>query len=148
MSEVVTSTPKRSLLAKVLAILNLTDEGRIDNFFSKQTDVLVREKRDLNTNKSTLINQRDQKLEDLNEQLEDAQNDVDSAYAAVKPENVATNDAAKKFAVEYWDNIESAEEKVANIQKQIKSLTESYAEQISDLDAQLVERDRRIARLS
>ena len=132
----------------VLAKLNITERGKIENFFMKQRNELSKEIRDLNKNRKTLTDDYADALEDFNEQLVDAKVEVDEAYSSVTVENVSSNGSAKSFADKYWDNIEICEQKVEGIKEATQVATDNFNINLAEIDAQIVERERRLFRIS
>ncbi|HEY8362838.1 MAG TPA: hypothetical protein VIK77_08140 [Tissierellaceae bacterium] len=135
------------IVAKILSLLNITEEGRIDKFFGKQRSLLTKDIKNLNKNLDTLKNQEVDDLEELNEQLEDAEVRVEEAYTSVAIKDIATNEAASKFAIVYWENIEKAESEVSRIKEQIEKTKERYAERRKDIQEQIAERERRLSKI-
>ena len=142
-----TSTVK-NIVDVILAKLNITERGKIENFFMKQRSELNKEIRDLTKNKKTLIDDHQDAVEDLNEKLADAQVEVEEAYSAVTVEDISSNEKAKAFANNYWDNIEVAEQRVESIKDQILDAEEDFNNEIEEIDAQIDERQRRLNKIS
>lgn len=139
---------KLSIVKRVLAALNLTEEGKVENFFVKQISVLTKDIKNLGKNIDTVKDQKAEALEELAEKLEDAKVRVEEAYAGVTVENVASNETATRFAETYWRTVSKAEEEVVAIEASIKRTTESYDEQLKGLDAQVAKRQARLDILS
>lgn len=139
---------KLNIVAKVLALLNITEEGRIENFFMKQRKSLEKDIKNLNKNLDTTRDQLQDELEELNDKLEDANQRVEEAYTSVKIEDIDTNEKASHFADVYWDRIERAEKEVSRIEKQIEALTKSKNEDIESIEKEIAERQRRLEMIS
>lgn len=135
------------IVARILSLLNITEEGRINKFFGKQRSLLAKDIKNLNKNLDTLKGQELEDLEELNEQLEDAEVRVEEAYTSVAIKDIATNEAASKFAIVYWENIEKAESEVSRIKEQIEKTKERYAERRKDIQEQIAERERRLSKI-
>lgn len=132
----------------VLAKLNITERGKIENFFMKQRSELNKEIRDLTKNKKTLIDDHQDELEDLDEKLADALVEINEAYSAVTIENISSNEKAKAFSDTYWANIEEAEQRVESIKDLITDSKEDFQDEIEEIDAQIDERQRRLNKIS
>jgi len=139
---------QKTLLQKIKAFLNITDEGRIEHFLQKQTKSLTREISAANKNIESENFNYNNELEQLNEQLEDAQIEVQSAYMSVTPDDVKTNADQDSFSHTYWSKIEAAERAVKNIEKQIAKLTESHEETLKGFNTHIEECQRRINMIS
>lgn len=138
----------KNIVDVILAKLNITERGKIENFFMKQRSELNKEIRDLTKNKKTLIDDHQDAVEDLNEKLADAQVEVEEAYSTVTVEDISSNEKAKAFANNYWDNIEVAEQRVEGIKDQILDAEEDFNDEIKEIDAQIDERQRRLNKIS
>jgi peptidoglycan hydrolase CwlO-like protein len=137
-----------SITERVLAFLKLTDDARINAFYLKQQAQLNKDIKNLNKNLSTLKEQYDETIEDINEKLEDAKIRVEEAYEGVKPEDVATNEKASSFADVYWNTIEEAEGVVTDLEHELQSALEDYEDDKKEIEEQIAERQKRLAKLS
>lgn len=142
------ATTKKTLLQKITAFLNITDEGKINHFLQKQVKSLNREITAAKKNIETLQFNYNNRIELLNEQLEDARNEVDTAYMSITLDDIKTNADQDQFALRYWDSIEIAERKVKNIEDSIKDLQESHDKEIENLQKHIDEANRRISIIS
>lgn len=139
---------KLKIVAKVLALLNITEEGKIENFFMKQRKSLEKDIKNLNKNLDTLKDQHQDAIEDLNEKLEDARVRVTEAYTSVKVEDIDTNEKANQFADLYWNRIEIAENEVKRLEKQIEDSEKAQQELIESIQKEITERQRRLDMIS
>ena len=139
---------KLKIVAKVLALLNITEEGKIENFFMKQRKSLEKDIKNLNKNLDTLKDQHQDAIEDLNEKLEDARVRVTEAYTSVKVEDIDTNEKANQFADSYWNRIEIAENEVKRLKEQIENSEKAQQELIESIQKEIVERQRRLDMIS
>lgn len=135
---------KRNIVTKVLAFLNLTNEGRIANFYDKVESVLKKEIKTLRKNIEVYKDQLSDSLEELNEKIEDAQVRVAEAYQNVKPEDVQTNEAQNNYIDTFWYNIERAEEELADLNSRKEKLEKNTQEMIETAEKQIAERERRL----
>jgi DNA repair exonuclease SbcCD ATPase subunit len=137
-----------TITERVLAFLNITDAGKINNFYLKQQSQLNKDIKNLNKNLDTLNDQYDERVEELEEKLDDARIRVEEAYQGVTPEDVATNEKAASFADKYWDAIERAEEVVADLEISLQIANEKHTASIDSVNKQIAERQRRLSRLA
>jgi uncharacterized protein YukE len=137
-----------TITERVLAFLNITDAGKINNFYLKQQSQLNKDIKNLNKNLDTISDNHEEALEDLQEKLDDAKIRVEEAYQGVTPEDVATNEKAASFADKYWYTVEQAEYVVASIEQQIEKTKELYTDTIESVQKQIAERQRRLAKLA
>jgi len=137
-----------TITERVLAFLKLTDDARINAFYLKQQAQLNKDIKNLNKNLSTLKDQYDETVEDINEKLQDAKVRVEETYEGVKPENVATNEKASQFAHTYWFNVEIAEQAVSELESELEDAIEAYEDDKKEIEEEIVERQRRLAKLA
>lgn len=137
-----------TIVQKILALLNITEEGKIENFFMKQKKALDRDIKNLTKNLDTIKDQHQDELEQLNEKLEDAKTRVEEAYTSVKVEDIDTNEKASNFSEHYWDRIENAEYVVKSIEKEIESITKQKEKTIESIQLEIAERERRLKMIS
>ncbi len=142
-----TKTTATGIVAKVLAWLNITEEGKIVNFFERLRNDLIKEIKKLKRNLEVTKDEYNDKLEVLQEQKQDAEARVDEAYMNVTVENINTNEKASSFVNDYWNNIERAESALDDINSRIKE-TEKYKEDtIKSIQEQIAERERRLNKI-
>lgn len=139
---------KTGIVAKILALLNLGEEGKIENFFEKQRKALQKDIKNLGKNLDTYEDQKAEALEELNEKLEDAKVKVEEAYTSVTVENVSTNERANSFQDYYWDAVTRAENVVARLEAEIKAETEKYDKLIASVKDQTAKKQARLDKIS
>jgi predicted acylesterase/phospholipase RssA len=143
-----TTVKPTGIVAKIMAFLNLGDAGKLQSFFDRE---IKKKKREIEAYQKSIENEKYNskgRLETLAEQEEDAAKEVDDAYFSVKPDDVKTNAEQEAFASTYWDKIERAETKLADIQDDIEQEKESTADKIEYFEEQIKERQARIAKLT
>ena len=140
------STPA-GIVAKIMAVLKLGEEGKIGSFFSKLESDFSREIKAIKHNLAGLEFEHEQQLEKLNEQLEDAQKAVEDAWMNVTADNVATNAAQESFKQYYLLEIALAENRVKDVEREIKDAKGEYKERVEDLNDQISKYEARLARI-
>ncbi len=141
------STPA-GIVAKIMAALKLGEEGKIGSFFNKLESDFNREIKAIKHNISGLEFEHEQRLEKLNEQLEDAEKAVEDAWMNVTADKVGTNAAQDSFKHYYLAAITMAEAKVEQIKTNIKDAKGEYKERIEDLNNQIAKYEARLARIT
>lgn len=111
---------KKSVIQRIKDKLGLTDDGKIEIFFTKQIKNLERTITTLNKNLENFKFNHEQTMETLREKLEDAQDALDAAYEDVSVEDISSNANAEAFAKLYWSRVDAAEQKVQNIEKEME----------------------------
>lgn len=139
---------KLNIVQKVLAILNLSEEGKVENFFMKQRKFLEKNIKNLNKNLETITDKYQESFAEASEKLEDAKERLDEAYTSVKVENVSNHETANQFAETYWETITKAEKNVAELEKIQANLTELFERDASEIKEQLVKYQIRLDRIS
>ncbi len=142
-----TKTTATGIVAKVLAWLNITEEGKIVNFFERLRNDLIKEIKKLKRNLEVTKDEYNDKLEVLQEQKQDAEARVDEAYMNVTVENINTNEKASSFVNDYWNNIERAESALDDINSRIKETEEYKEDTIKSIQEQIAERERRLNKI-
>jgi prefoldin subunit 5 len=140
------STPA-GIVAKIMAALKLGEEGKIGSFFNKLESDFNREIKAIKHNISGLEFEHEQRIEKLNEELEDAEKAVEDAWMNVTADRVATNAAQDSFKNDYLSAITMAEKRVSNIKNDIKDAKGEYKEKLEDLNDQISKYEARLARI-
>lgn len=138
----------RKITKKVLAKLNLTEEGRIDNFFEKIEKMYKRDIKNLNKNLDTIQDVHNDKIEELEEKLADANERLEEAYTSVTIEDIDTNEKQNNFIEIYEGRIEKAMAEVRSIENQIKAENESFEAKVKDYEEQIAERQARLSKIA
>ena len=133
-----------ALAQKVLNLLNIGEDAKINNFFSKEVKKAEKAIRDLKRNLTTLENQYNDSIDDVNEKLVDAKEAVEDAKIAVTLNDVKTNDAADSFAGNYWRNVDSKLAEVKRLEKKSESLADSLKKSVEDVQEQIDKYQSRI----
>jgi hypothetical protein len=111
---------KTSLVQKVLSIIGMDDKGKVESFFKREIGKLQKSITIYTRNLENAKFNSENVLNDLREQLEDAQTALEAVYTSVKIEDIATNALADAFSEKYWNAVDVAESKVQNIEKAIE----------------------------
>jgi len=144
----VAETAKLGIVAKIMKVLKLDEEGKIGKFFAKEVKKCETAIRDLKNNLTATANIFASDMEKLNDRLEDAKDNVEAAYQAVTIDNVANNETMERFAESYWAKVNSAEDKVARIQKEIEDANKANEAAVKEIETQIAKYETRIARIS
>lgn len=116
------SANKIGMIASIMALFNLKDEGKLVSFFQKVRKDLEREIAAHKHNwTSTEFTQR-QKISDLEDELADAKEALENAYLEVPKEQIASKQAQTDYVEPYLENISAHQ---ANVQKLSDKLKEA-----------------------
>lgn len=134
------STTKKSLADRIKAAFGLDDAGRVDTFLAKQVKLLNKAIDTATKNLNKYVSEQQEEIVLLQEQLEDANQNLLDCYEGVKAEDIKTNEKANEFAISWWDKIDAAYGKIDelqfyidNINKQIKLHQDETAKNIAQL---------------
>ena len=148
MSEEVKPSLKKVVVAKVMSILKLDDDGRLDRFYDKQIKIFKDFIKNIKNNSGTLEVKFDQDCDKLNDDIQDAKEALDDAYAAIKPEDVANNESMKAFGLVYWENIEEKERVVKALEEKLEKVKKLYEEGVKERSEKMAMYEARIAKIS
>jgi len=141
------NAPKKSLtlLDRILAKLNLTEEGKFNHFLDKLATQLRRDIKALTHNKESIKQSYEADLEIQTEKIEDAKDAVENSLIEVTVENISTNERQQSFMQSYWRNYEGKQDIVVSLKDTRNLLTVSYEKQVEGIDNQITELNRRLA---
>ena len=142
------TTKSTGIVARILAFLNITDEGKIGHFINKQINTLKRDIEGLKRNIETLQFNHKIKLQDIDEKIEDATSAFEEAFLNVPIDKVNTNEKQAAFAEEFWQNIGERETVLTNLQEQRKKLVETFDNAVAEVNKQITVRESRLAKLN
>jgi vacuolar-type H+-ATPase subunit D/Vma8 len=138
----------RTIVGKILAKLNLTEEGKVGHFFDKAAKVLTRNIEALEHNLKSIDFNHQAALSKLDEKIEDATESVESAYTEVSVDAIKSNSDQDAFLPNYWYRIEKAESTLDSLKKERDSLISSYENSVKENKEQIKEYTRRLTRIS
>lgn len=144
----VAETAKLGIVAKIMKVLKLDEEGKVGKFFAKEVKKCETAIRDLKNNLISIGNVFSSKEDKLKDQLEDAKDGVEAAYQAVTIDNVANNETMECFSANYWEKVKAAEDKVASIEKRIEAAVKYNEEAVKEVNEQIARYQTRIARIN
>lgn len=139
---------KFSLVRAISAFLNLGEAGKLDSFFTRVIKTLSKEVTAHKKNLENLKFNHEQKLDELNDSLEDANAALDEAYLKVDMDQLANNASQQSFQDIYLENIDNHELAVQKIEKKIQEEKDSYAEKVKSVQENINSLEKRIAKIS
>lgn len=143
-----TQETKLSLRERILAILKLDDNGKLEKFFKREVKVLNEEIETIEMNKQSSALELKSNLSKIDNQIEDSQVAVDEAYEAVTIEDLKSNESMTSFSEIYWNNIERKEAILENLTKERVRIQERYDENLKGRDEKIAKRNARISKIS
>ena len=142
-----TSTSKFSIVRAISAFLKLGDDGKLDSFFGRVVKTLSKEIAAHETNLKTIAFNHEQKLDELKDNLEDAQAALADSFMKVSVEKIGTNEDQKVFMETYLSNIEKHEAAVERVESQIEALKEAHNERVEKINKDIASLKTRIAKI-
>jgi len=143
-----TQETKLSLRERILAILKLDDNGKLEKFFKREVKTLNEEIETIEMNKQSSALQLKSDLSKIDNQIEDLQVAVDEAYEAVTIEDLKSNESMGSFSATYWTNIERKEAVLENLIKERTRIQERYDEDLKGRELKIAKRTARISKIS
>ena len=140
------STPA-GIVAKIMAMLKLGEEGKIGSFFSRLETDFNRQIKAIRHNITAAQFEYEQQIEHLKERLQDAEAAVEDAWMNIKAEDVTTNAAQDVFKHSYLEKIADAEHNVERIKQQLEDAKDEHKEQLDDLNEQISKYEARLAKI-
>jgi len=135
------------IVAAILRILKMDDEGKIGKFFAKEVKKFENAIRDLNNNIAAITNVYQSALETRNDAIEDAKEAVDNAYQAVTVEDVANNATMESFASRYWASVERANAVLDRLEKEATAAAEAHEKALKVITDQIAKYQARIDKI-
>ena len=137
-----------TVLERIKAFFKLDDAGRVENFFKSEIKAMRLRIRAIEMNIKSDELKLEIDLATIDSALEDAIQNIEDAYTAVRPEDVTNNESMTRFSPKYWKAIESAEALVVSLQKEREAIVQSYEEELKLNKAEIALLNARIAKLS
>jgi len=128
--------------------LKLGDAGKVDSFLSRVVNTLSKEIKGLERIASNEQYNHENRLEDLNDKLKDAQQELESSYLNIELDSIGTNQKETDYVDTYLSNIDRHVLAVQKIEKSIESENEVYADFVKKSDDQIASLNKRITAIS
>ncbi|WP_428743120.1 hypothetical protein [Tenacibaculum sp.] len=139
------SKEKMTLVQRIMAILELSDSGKISKFFAREIKAAERAIEKLEANKKSLKLQFTCEESDLIDAIEDAKDAIEDAKTQIVPEDLANNHAMVAFADIYWSRINSAKGELKKLEDSLAYKKESNKQAIEEIESQIAAYKERIA---
>lgn len=139
-----TKTPK-GIVQRVLAALNLGDDGKVMSFFGHLEKYTNRDVVNIKANLSAAELEHTQNLETLADDLQDAKQSLKEAYENVEIDRIQTNADQKAYMAVYLGRVAAAEALVESVETRIKYAKERYEELVKTEKAKIAKLESRLA---
>ena len=128
--------------------LKLGDVGKFDSFLSRVSNTLSKEIKGLERIASNEQYNHDNRLEELNDRLKDAEQELEASYLNIELDSIGTNQKETDYVETYLGNIDRHVLAVQKIEKSIERENEVYADFVKNSDAQIASLNKRITAIS
>lgn len=133
---------------RINKLLNLDDQSLLQKFFVNAVKDLEQDVENLNENKKLYESQHRKALREINNQIEDAEIDIENAENGVTIDDISNkNVKQREFAKIYFARIEKAEEVLDGLTKVKENLLDEYTRETEAIDLQIQIKQRRISRI-
>ena len=143
-----TEVKEFAIVKRIMKLLKLDDAGKINKFFAKEIKNAETGIRDIKNYISALKNQYEANVAKINDKIEDAKENVAASYEAVTPTDVINNEAMERFSSTFWMRVESAENKLDELQQSLVALEEKYDKEVKVEEAKIVKLQSRIEKIT
>jgi len=128
--------------------LKLGDAGKVDSFLSRVVNTLSKEIKGLERIVSNEQYNHENRLEDLNDKLKDAQQELEASYLHIELDSIGTNQKEADYVETYLQNIDRHMVNVKSIERSIEKENETYSEFVKAKSEQMDSLKRRIDAVS
>ena len=147
MSEQTSQPTGLGLVRRVMAMLKLGDQGKVDNFFGRIIRSSEQAIKGLRQQLSNLEFNQTAALENIDDRIADAKTVLDEVYLSVNVDRLGTNADMDAYAQEYLSAVESAEDRLEDLHEERKNLIEAYDKKVKDINDQILAYQARIDKI-
>lgn len=141
------SNRKFSLVAKIKALLNLGDEGKLESFFT----IIERESnnriKQLQQNIKKAELDHELQLSEFNDKIADAELESTDAYTDVDMDMLETKTSQKEYMEIYLNNIRRKENALNDLIERKKRLEENHKERIDSYNNDIAKIESRLEKI-
>lgn len=139
---------EKTWFEKVMAIFTGGDEANVKAFHREIVKSWTRKKEIATRNIATLKTQLEDKLYDLKQELEEAQDVLENAYIHLDAERIKDLSSRKAYQIEFESLIANCTAKVESLEAQIKAAKEDTSASIQKEEKAIEAYTKQIAKLS
>ena len=140
-------TKTSGIVAKIMAIQNLGEEGKVGSFFCGLEKHYNSNISKLEHNQKSLEFKYASDVDNLNDRLADAKEDLENAWLAVDIEKIQTREDQKHYISVYNHNISRATAVVEGLEDGLENLKKSHESDIIDIQNQISEYTARLNKI-
>jgi predicted nucleic acid-binding Zn-ribbon protein len=142
------SKTPQTLVEKIKAKLKLGEDGKLMSFFERLNRNLERKLQALIQKKNNLVFNFENRLQELNDAVEDARQNVTDVYESADVTRMATNASQDEYMTEYLSAIDRAESALESAENAVTRAQESHNSEVEALNKQISALQARIARVT
>lgn len=142
------SKTPQTLVEKIKAKLKLGEDGKLMSFFERLNRNLERKLQALIQKKNNLVFNFENRLQELNDAVEDARQNVTDVYESADVTRMTTNASQDEYMTEYLSAIDRAEAALESAENAVKLAQELHNSELGALNKQISALEARIARVT
>lgn len=137
-----------SLVRKICSLLKLGDIGKLESFFNRVIKSLNKEIAANVKNIEVLKFNHTQALEELDDEIEDAQQSYEDSYLKVDVSKLNTNESQKEFQEVYLLEIANKAKIVEDLKKKKETLVRDHEAEIKEIEDTIALLKERVSKIS
>jgi DNA repair exonuclease SbcCD ATPase subunit len=141
------NTKTSGIVAKIMTILNLGEEGKVGSFFNGLEKHYTSSITELEHNLQSLELRYASDSNKLQDSLTDAKEDLENAWLQVDVEKIQTREDQRNYIKVYNNNISRATAVVEGLEDDLEKLDKSHNTAIEDINNQITEYKARLAKI-
>ena len=135
------------IVSKIMTILNLGEEGKVGSFFNGLEKHYSSHISKLEHNKKSLEFKYESDVDNLNDRLADAKEDLENSWLSIDVEKIQTREDQKNYINVYNQNISRATAVVEGLEDDLENLKKSHEDAIKDIENQIAEYTARLNKI-
>jgi len=135
---------ERGFVARAKALLNIGEDGHLGSFDAQVKKFFSTQIADNQHNRTALITEHKKTVGNINDLIEDATVDLETAWATIDPECIKRREDQKAHISKYLENIEYAESRLEGLQDQLAEIIKSHKSDLKDLDDTIAELTKKL----
>jgi uncharacterized protein YfcZ (UPF0381/DUF406 family) len=129
---------------RVIAALNIGDEGKVLSFFSHLEKVTRKDITNIKANMSAALLEHTQILDNIKDDLVDAEQGVKEAYEAVDIDSIQTNADQKSYISEYLSQVNDAKAVITQLTEREERVVKAYNSYVEAENKRLTALEQRL----
>lgn len=140
-------TKTSGIVAKIMAIQNLGEEGKVGSFFYGLEKHYNSNISKLEHNLTSYKFKYDSEVDAIQDRLADAKEDLENAWLNIDLEKIQTREDQKEYINEYNNSISRAIAVIEGLEDELEKLEKSYKETVETTESQIYEYKSRLEKI-